>query len=235
MSNLKCWAIVPAAGSGSRFGGTTPKQYIDLEGIPIIVRAVNALIKVEEISGIAVGISPDDKWWAKCAINDRRVIGAFLGGACRAETVLRGLEYLESSASADDWVLVHDAARPCIRIEDIKRVIAMRSNGSGGALLGTPISETVKYANQDNLVEKTIPRSNLWLAQTPQIFPYRLLYDALVKSDLETVTDESSAIEAIGYRPYVIHGDSFNIKITTNRDLKIASLIMQYQSASHLA
>jgi len=234
MGNLMCWAIVPAAGSGSRFGGAIPKQYIDLEGIPIIVRTMNALISVEEISGIVVGISPTDKWWTKCAIDDHRMIGAFLGGACRAETVLRGLEYLEPKVDKDDWVLVHDAARPCVRPADIRRVIAMRANGSGGALLGTPISETIKYANQYSQVERTISRSNLWLAQTPQIFPYTLLKDALVNSDLRTITDDSMAVEAIGYKPYVIPGDSSNIKITTNEDLKLARLIMRNRSAGLL-
>mgnify|MGYP003329584849 CR=1 FL=1 len=135
MNAPRCWALVPAAGSGSRLGGERPKQYVEIAGKPLIAHTLHSLTEVGSILGIAVGLASDDRWWHENIVASDRILGAYVGGVSRAETVLRGLEYLETHVHTEDWVLVHDAARPCIRASDIKRLISERGDGSSGALL----------------------------------------------------------------------------------------------------
>ena len=156
-----------------------------------------------------------------------RILGTYVGGVSRAETVLRGLEYLEPHVHTEDWVLVHDAARPCIRPSDIERLISERGDGPSGALLAVPVPDTMKQSNGRDQVERTISREGLWCAQTPQLFSYEALRDALQGSDLATVTDDSSAMEAAGYMPRLVPGRADNLKVTTREDLELAALILQ--------
>ena len=227
MNAPRYWALVPAAGSGSRLGGETPKQYLELAGKPLIAHTLKSLTEVEEILGIAVGLASDDRWWhAKFAVSGR-ILGTYVGGASRAETVLRGLEYLGPHVRTGDWVLVHDAARPCIRSSDVERLISERGDGPSGALLALPAPDTMKLSNGRDQADRTISREGLWCAQTPQLFPYKALRDALQRFDLATVTDDSSAMEAAGYTPRLVPGRTDNLKVTTFEDLELAALILQ--------
>jgi 2-C-methyl-D-erythritol 4-phosphate cytidylyltransferase len=227
MNAPRCWALVPAAGSGSRLGGEKPKQYMEIAGKPLLAHTLGSLMEVGPILGIAVGLARDDRWWHEEFAPSDRILGTYVGGVSRAETVLRGLEYLEPRVQNEDWILVHDAARPCIRASDIERLISERGNGPSGALLAVPVPDTIKQSNDRDQVERTISREGLWCAQTPQLFSYEALRDALQQSDLATVTDDSSAMEAAGYMPRLVPGRADNLKVTTREDLELATLILQ--------
>ena len=227
MNTPRCWALVPAAGSGTRLGGERPKQYVEIAGKPLLAHTLKSLAKVSEILGIAVGLAGDDRWWHEHIVVSDRILGTYIGGASRAETVLLGLEYLKRHVDAEDWILIHDAARPCIRPSDIERLISERGDGSSGALLALPMPDTMKQSNGRDQVERTISREGLWCAQTPQLFPYRTLRDALQRSDLATITDDSSAMEAAGHTPRLVLGGSDNLKVTTRDDLELAALILE--------
>ena len=227
MNAPRCWALVPAAGSGSRLGGEKPKQYVEIAGKPLLAHTLESLTEVGLILGIAVGLARDDRWWHEEFSPSGRILGTYVGGKSRAETVLRGLEYLEPHVHTEDWVLVHDAARPCIRSSDIERLISERGDGPSGALLAVPVPDTMKQSNGRDQVERTISREGLWCAQTPQLFSYEALRDALQGSDLATVTDDSSAMEAAGYMPRLVPGRADNLKVTTREDLELAALILQ--------
>ena len=227
MNAPRCWALVPAAGSGTRLGGEMPKQYVEIVGKPLLAHTLKSLTEVGEILGIAVGLASDDHWWYEHIVDSDRILGTYIGGVSRAETVLRGLEYLEPHIHTGDWVLVHDAARPCIRSSDIERLISERGDGLSGALLALPAPDTMKQSNGRDLVERTISREGLWYAQTPQLFSYTALRDALQRSDLSTVTDDSSAMEAAGYMPRLVPGRADNLKVTTREDFELAALILQ--------
>ena len=227
MNSPRCWALVPAAGSGSRLSRERPKQYLEIAGKPLLAHTLKSLTEVGPILGIAVGLASDDCWWHGNIVASDHILGTYVGGESRAETVLLGLEYLKNYVDAGDWVLIHDAARPCIRPSDIERLISERGDGFSGALLALPEPDTMKQSNGRDQVERTISREGLWCAQTPQLFPYKTLRDALQRSDLATVSDDSSAMEAAGYTPRLIPGRSDNLKVTTHEDLELASLILQ--------
>ena len=227
MNVPRCWALVPAAGSGSRLGGERPKQYVEIAGKPLIAHTLKSLTEVGPILGIAVGLASDDRWWHENIVESDRILGTYVGGKSRAETVLRGLEYLEPHVHAKDWVLVHDVARPCIRPADIEHLISKRGDSSSGALLALPVPDTMKQSNGHDQVERTISREGLWYAQTPQLYSYEALRDALRRSDLATVTDDSSAMEAAGYMPRLVPGRADNLKVTTREDLELAALILE--------
>ena len=227
MNAPRFWALVPAAGSSSRLSGERPKQYVEIAGKPLLAHTLKALTEVGPILGIAVGLAGDDRWWHENIVASDRILGTYVGGVSRAETVLRGLEYLEPHVRTGDWVLVHDAARPCIRPSDIERLISERGDGPSGALLALPAPDTMKQSNGHDQVERTISREGLWCAQTPQLFSYRALRDALQRSDLATVTDDSSAMEAAGYTPHLVPGRADNLKVTTREDLELVALILQ--------
>ena len=184
-------------------------------------------MEVGPILGIAVGLASDDRWWHEEFVSSDRILGTYVGGVSRAETVLRGLEYLEPHVHTEDWVLVHDAARPCIRSSDVEHLISELGDSSAGALLAVPALDTIKKSDGGGQDEQTISREGLWYAQTPQLFSYDTLRDALQKCDLEAVTDESSAMEAAGYMPRLVPGRADNLKVTTREDLELATLVLQ--------
>jgi 2-C-methyl-D-erythritol 4-phosphate cytidylyltransferase len=225
------YAIVPAAGSGARFGSDTPKQYFDLGGRPLIHYALSALCLCEAINGVWVVLSPDDEWW--CSF-DWTSLGAklhpvFCGGSSRAESVANGLAAASEVFAKDDWVLVHDAARPCLTQEMLRALCVELADDPVGGLLAVPVADTLKRADSAQRVATTQPREGLWQAQTPQMFRYGVLCKALAGN--VAVTDEAGAIEALGLKPKLVLSDSTNLKVTYPADLRLAELILQRCSA----
>lgn len=230
-SSARFFALVPAAGVGARVAADRPKQYLALRGRPILLHTLQRLCDHPCITGVWVGVSADDPYWPTLQFAHPRFRGAYTGGAQRADTVLNGLRAMEAHARADDWVLVHDAVRPCVRAEDIDRLIESAAVHPDGALLGLPMADTVKRANVAHEVVETVPREGLWRALTPQMFRLRALREALegAARDEVAVTDEASAIERAGGRPLMVAGRADNIKITLPGDLALAELYLQRQ------
>jgi len=225
------WAVVPAAGVGSRMGATIPKQYLELHGKMVIEHTLARLALHRRISGVAVSISSTDEHWSQIDLDDYHTIVQAEGGAERCHSVLNGLAALGGYAHDDDWVLVHDAARPCIHSGDIDHLIKALQDHEVGGLLGLPVADTVKRSNAMDEVLETVPRDNLWRALTPQMFRLGVLRNALEKAleDGFLVTDEASAIEYVGLKPKMVEGRSDNIKITRPGDLTLAELYLAQQ------
>lgn len=224
---MRIWAVVPAAGRGLRFGSVLPKQYLPLAGATVLAHTLRRLDDLGGL-GIAVGLAPDDPHWAACRPTLATPIIAFEGGAERALTVLNGLKALQDQARPDDLVFVHDAARPCVRRADLERLRTIAESAVDGALLARPVADTVKRAGTQDFVAATVDRRGLWLAQTPQVFAYARLYEALSRALAEgaLVTDEASAIEYLGGTPQLVIGSPDNIKITVPDDLALAELFL---------
>ncbi|HEY8555694.1 MAG TPA: 2-C-methyl-D-erythritol 4-phosphate cytidylyltransferase [Burkholderiales bacterium] len=228
------WAIVPAAGAGTRMQASVPKQYLPLLGRPVIAHTLERLCRYPGLRGIVVGIAPGDVHWRDVTVpGGEKIVGVYDGGASRAQTVMNGLAALAAHAHADDWVMVHDAVRPCVRQEDLDRLVEAALACTDGALLGAPVADTVKRADADGRVRQTVPRAGLWRALTPQMFPLDRLRQALAHALQQggDVTDESAAMEAIGARPRLVEGRSDNIKITRPADLALAELFLRQQEA----
>lgn len=224
------WAIVPAAGVGSRMGAHCPKQYLSLQNKTVIEHTLERLLSVPVIENIYLALAVDDEYWQELTCANNPKIIRVKGGKERADSVLNGLLSLPEHAQDHDWVFVHDAARPCIRTQEIMKLIDSVVDHSCGGILGVPVSDTLK-AVSDSHINKTVDRSQLWQAQTPQLFRLGLLRDCLQRALIEgkVITDEASALEAYGYRPLMVQGRSDNIKITRQEDLAIAAMLMQQQ------
>ena len=224
----KTFAIIPAAGQGTRIGEAVPKQYIPVAGQPMMFHAIKALAAVERIERVFVVLSALDRHWAQhdwSALPDK-IEAVFAGGAHRAESVLNTMLVLEKRIAKDDWVLVHDAARPCIRVELIEQFLDELEDDQVGGLLAIPVADTLKSADENQRVAATIPRLNLWRAQTPQMFRYDLLRRGLQQKP--DASDEAQAVESIGYNaPRLVQGDNLNLKVTFAADLVLAELILQ--------
>lgn len=221
------FAIVPAAGSGSRFGSEKPKQYLSLLGRPLLHHTLAALVACPEIDRVWVVLSPDDGEWDRYDWSD---LGPKLetlrcGGTTRADSVGNGLRAAAMVAADDDWILVHDAARPCLSREMLVTLLTELADDQVGGILAVPVADTLKRADGEQRVAATEPRDGLWQAQTPQMFRYGLLKDALEKCG--AVTDESGAIEALGLRPRLVRADATNLKVTYPADLVLAALILR--------
>ena len=226
---MRAVALVPAAGVGSRMGAAVPKQYLNLAGQPVVAHAVAALARHPAIRAVHVVISADDGWWDEFDWAD---LGAALhvhrcGGATRAESVANGLAAMRAGVADADWVLVHDAARPCLAPAMLDALFAALAGDAVGGLLAVPVADTLKRADAAGRVAATVPRAGLWQAQTPQMFRYALLTRALAQAD-ESVTDEASAIERLGLAPKLVEADSRNLKITYPRDLALAQAILAH-------
>jgi len=221
------YAIVPAAGSGSRFGAEKPKQYLDLLGRPLIFHTLAALTAHPAIERVWVVLAPDDPWWPRY---DWSELGAKLetvrcGGATRAESVGNGLQAAAMAAADDDWILVHDAARPCLSRQMLDALFDELADDPVGGILAVPVADTLKRADAAQRVAATEPRDGLWQAQTPQMFRYGRLVDALENHN--AVTDEAGAIEALGLKPKLVRADSTNLKVTFPADLALAAMILR--------
>jgi 2-C-methyl-D-erythritol 4-phosphate cytidylyltransferase len=235
----RVFAVVPAAGRGARFdpsAGAAPKQYSALAGATVIEWSLRALLREPRIEGVVVVVAADDTRWpaVAAAIGARdKAAGAAsklksaIGGASRQESVLSGLKALRGQAAPDDWVLVHDAARPCLQSADVRALIEALDGGAAGAVLAAPIVDTVKRES-GGLVSATIDRTGLWRALTPQVFALGELEHALTDAvdRGQTVTDEAQAMERLGGRPRLVQGSPFNIKVTRAEDLAVASQIL---------
>lgn len=224
----KAYALVPAAGSGSRLGAALPKQYLQVAGRPLLHHSLHALAGHPRIEQVFVVLAQGDDQFAR---HDWREFGTrvkplYCGGETRAASVFNGLLATRDFIAASDWVLVHDAARPCLGREALDRLFEELESDETGGLLAVPVADTLKRANRDLRVAATEPRDNLWLAQTPQMFRYRLLIEALRAADPAAVTDEARAIEGLGLKPRLVLGDTRNIKVTFPEDLAMAELIL---------
>ncbi len=229
-SSVKFWGIVPAAGVGKRMLADRPKQYLPLAGKTVIEHTLNRLLDSDVFEAIAVAISPEDPYWPELDISKHPKILTAKGGKERADSVLSGLKFLEGHAAEDDWVLVHDAARPCITSEDINLLVKTLQAVEIGGILALPSHDTLKNV-ETNKITETIDRNRIWRALTPQMFRYSLLKNALLDAAEKqaVVTDESSAIELQGFHPEIISGRPDNIKITRPEDLALAEFYMERQ------
>jgi 2-C-methyl-D-erythritol 4-phosphate cytidylyltransferase len=221
------FALVPAAGAGSRMGGETPKQYLELAGQPLIAHTLRALATFGAIERVFVVLAPDDEWWDDLRPDSLsgRITVLRCGGATRAESVMNGLAQMQG-VDENDWVMVHDAARPCIDGAMLARLVAEVQDGDVGGLLAIPVADTLKRADATQHVARTEPRDQLWQAQTPQMFRRGPLLEALKRSIGGTPTDEAQAMEAQGHHPRLVAGGLANLKVTYPQDLALASLIL---------
>lgn len=226
------FALIPAAGSGSRMGGAIEKQYLDLNAVPMIAHAMMVLAREPRIERIFVVLSPTDKRWNNYEWQgwEERIEVLRCGGRTRAETVLNGLDAISKVCDPDDWVLVHDAARPCLPDEMLAKLLDEVADDPVGGLLAVPVADTLKRAAADTAtgvrVDATVPRAGLWQAQTPQMFRHGRLTEALRAAGSD-MTDEASAIEQLGLRPRLVESDNRNLKVTYPQDLELASLILR--------
>ncbi|MBP6096113.1 MAG: 2-C-methyl-D-erythritol 4-phosphate cytidylyltransferase [Methyloversatilis sp.] len=220
-------ALVPAAGTGSRFGAHLPKQYLPLAGQPLIRHALATLCAHPRIDRVVVVLSPDDLYWRgyDWSALGPKLMPVHCGGASRAVSVRNGLFEIAGWARPEDWVLVHDAARPCLGTDLLDTLITALADDTIGGLLAVPVADTLKRADTEGRIERTVSREDMWQAQTPQMFRLGLLQDALDRST--DVTDEASAIEAAGHAPKLVASRAGNLKVTWPEDMKLAELILR--------
>ncbi|NIC40644.1 2-C-methyl-D-erythritol 4-phosphate cytidylyltransferase [Aquabacterium sp. A08] len=230
----RCHALVPSAGSGSRAGTATPKQYRRVAGARLIDHTVRALLAVPGLAGVAVVVAPDDDTYQS---PDVRVRVWPVGGASRAHSVCNGLAALaHAGARPHDWVLVHDAARCLVDPADVARLIDACQGDPVGGLLGLPLPDTLKAADAAQRVCATVDRADKWLAQTPQMFRLGALRQALEAhraTGFAGITDEASAIEAAGLRPRLVRGSAHNLKVTYPEDFALAEAVLRHRAGAH--
>ncbi|MEX0619176.1 MAG: 2-C-methyl-D-erythritol 4-phosphate cytidylyltransferase [Pseudohongiellaceae bacterium] len=229
---MKVWAIVPAAGIGRRMQSKTPKQYLNINGRPIIEISIGRLAALPYIERIVVMLNPEDTIWPSLRLDQNPKVVCQSGGDTRYQSVLNGLLYLQTLASADDWVLVHDAARPCVRLKDIDTLLHELEGHPVGGLLGSPVDNTLKRVDSRREVIATVDRGDIWQAFTPQMFRFGLLLDALTHVDRrsKTITDEATAVELSGHKPRMVEGNRDNLKVTQPTDLELAGQILNLQA-----
>lgn len=228
---MACHAVIPAAGAGKRFGAGMPKQYLSLAGRSIQQHTLDRLSAMAEISQIVVSISPEDALAKTLPYARPERLRFVPGGAERMDSVLAGLRALRAGGAADnDWVLVHDVARPLLRPADVRHLLAALADEPIGGILANPVRDTMKRGSADG-IEATVARDNLWHALTPQMFRLGALAQALeaAQTDAAVVTDEASAMERLGHRPRLIEGARDNIKITFPDDLALAEALLAEQ------
>lgn len=225
----RCWAIIPAAGSGQRMQTQQAKQYLRIAGKTILEHSLAAILAETRVTKVVISLSKNDNSWSELALADNVKIITTSGGQSRAQSVYNGLVELLNQAEQDDWVLVHDAARPCLQAADLSSLIEHCFRTGRGAILATPVVDTLKRVNSDGAITATVSREHMYQAQTPQMFRLGELKLAL-QSALEQggeVTDEASAMELAAKRVDVVNADAHNIKVTTPADLQIAEFLLQ--------
>ena len=222
------WAIVPAAGRGTRFGGEVPKQYLSIVGQPLVAHALDAVLADARVAGAVVALAADDDCWPHWKQRRGRPVVTCTGGGERADSVLAAIEALPAGVPGDALLLVHDAARPNLDPGDLSRLIDAALADRDGALLAAPVRDTLKRAGDDGRSVGTETRDGLWRALTPQAFRRDLLRDALLRARREgvVVTDEAMAVERLGRRPRLVEGREDNLKVTTPADLALADYLL---------
>ncbi|MFT4179033.1 MAG: 2-C-methyl-D-erythritol 4-phosphate cytidylyltransferase [Thermomonas sp.] len=222
------WALLPAAGSGRRFGGEVPKQYLHAAGKPLIEHALDALLSHPRIDGAVVALAANDPHWPGWTSLHGKPVIACIGGGERADSVLAALHALPGNASDDELLLVHDAARPNLRTHDIDALIEAASAHADGAILAAPVRDTLKRSDAEGSIAATEPRNGLWRALTPQAFRRGLLQRALETAKTAGIiaTDEAMAVERLGLHPRLVEGREDNIKVTTPADLALVAFLL---------
>ncbi len=228
---VKYFALIPAAGTGSRMGNELPKQYLSLAHKPMIYHTIHTLCQSQRISRVFIVLAPDDTEWAQydwSEFSDKLMV-LYCGGATRAESVRKGLAVGQEKTviNENDWILVHDAARPCLTTVQLEKLMNELMNDKVGGLLAIPVADTLKRGDTHNRITSTESRENLWQAQTPQMFRYHLLINALNNATAANVTDDAGAIETLGFHPKLILSDVYNLKVTYPQDFALAELILQ--------
>ncbi|HQU15122.1 MAG: 2-C-methyl-D-erythritol 4-phosphate cytidylyltransferase [Chromatiales bacterium 21-64-14] len=232
MNRPRYWGVIPAAGKGTRMGAELPKQYLELAGRRVLEHTLNRLAADPRIVGIVVALGADDTLWPRVDPPQSVTLLTVTGGAERCHSVLNALDHLAERADEHDWVLVHDAARPCLRVADLARLIDTLTEDPVGGLLALPVHDTMKRASADRRVLDTVNRDGLWHALTPQMFRLGALRAAL-KAAIAAgflVTDEAAAMEWSGHRPRLVEGSGDNLKITRPEDLPLAEYYLGRQA-----
>lgn len=222
------WAVVPAAGRGARVGGDVPKQYLNLLGRPLIRHTLERLARHPRVVGLCVSLAAGDPHWPGWRELAGKPVLTCLGGAERTDSVLAGVRALPASVREKDWVLVHDAARPCLRHHDLDRLLDHGCAHDVGAILAAPVRDTLKRATEFGTIARSEPRERLWRALTPQLFRRAALERALQSalSAQAPVTDEAMAFERLGLSPMLVEGADDNLKVTTPADLALAEYLL---------
>jgi 2-C-methyl-D-erythritol 4-phosphate cytidylyltransferase len=224
-------ALIPAAGYSVRFGGTTLKQYAHLLGMPVMAHSIAAVMRHDAVASVTVALAQDDGIFEQLIHPLYPAVQTVIGGDSRAQTVMNGLRFITRCYRDCEWLLVHDAARPCLSSADLKRLLDKGLNSQAGAILAVPVNDTLKLADETGRIEQTVDRTHCWAAQTPQLFPIGALglnLDSALSAGLKP-TDEASAMELAGVRPVLVEGSTSNIKITSTEDLALAEFILQRQ------
>ncbi len=219
-------AIVVAAGVGARMGDNSPKQYRIIAGKTMLQHSIDALLAEPRITRLIVVVSPSDLTAQKLTFADKRVVVARVGGLTRTTSVKNALSY--AAFTENEWVLVHDASRPCLLTSDVTKLIDVCTKHEKGGILAVPVSDTLKKEGKDRKIAKTISREDVWAAQTPQMFRAFQLIEALDKAT-KVVTDEASAVEQLGIKPLIVEGTQTNIKVTYPMDLWMAQAFFHYR------
>ncbi len=228
--SIKFWAIVPAAGVGKRMQANRPKQYLELNNQTVIEQTLSRLLAADIFEKIVVAISKEDGYWQDLVISKHSKIQVAKGGKERADSVLSALNAIQSIANLNDWVLVHDAARPCVTPSDILHLIASLKKDEIGGILAQSSHDTLKFV-ENNTIQKTLNRHHIWRALTPQMFRFSQLKNALEQTQGNVnVTDEASALEMLGYAPKIVEGRGDNLKITRPEDLALAQFYLENQA-----
>ena len=232
-TSAQYWAVIPAAGVGSRMRADIPKQYLPLHGKAILEHTLQRFLDHPAINGIVVIVSEGDPYWPtlKAGLKLDKPLVVANGGKERCDSVFNGLQVLNEKLTADDWVLVHDAARPCLNSADLDQLLLELQDNAVGGILARPVHDTMKRDNGAGQIAETVERRGLWHALTPQMFRFHVLYGALEQAleDGYQVTDEASAVEHLGLSPRLIEGRAENIKITRPEDLRLAGLYLQIE------
>ena len=226
MTSERFFGLIPAAGAGERMGLGKPKQYLELLGRSMLYHSAKALLANPRIDTVFVVLAPADGEyrqhdWAEFG---ERLAPLYCGGATRHDSVLNGLVAASSTVQADDWLLVHDAARPCLGQRELQRMLDELAADEVGGILGIPVADTLKLADAAGRIQATAPREQLWQAQTPQMFRHGLLLQALSRS--ARLSDEAGAVEAMGLKPKLVLGSATNLKVTYQEDLQLAQTIL---------
>jgi len=231
MNRARVHALIPAAGHSVRFGGTTLKQYAHLLGMPVMAHSITAVERHEAVESVSVALAADDGIFEQLIRPNFPSVQTVTGGESRAQTVMNGLRFIIEQHPDCEWVLVHDAARPCLSLADLNRLLDEGLKSDTGAILAIPVNDTLKLQDDEGCIEQTVDRSRYWAAQTPQLFrvgELLLNLEAALSAGL-TPTDEASAMEFADVRPLLVEGSTSNIKITCAADLALAEFILQRQ------